>query len=135
MEEFLAALLTAIADLLLEFLVEVFLEAFLALILRILGNLFGKGRPLNPILAGTGYLLLGSGTGALSLWLFPHPVFHAARFHGISLLISPVLTGLAMSQVGRAMRRLREQPVRIETFSFGFVFALGFAIVRLVFAR
>jgi hypothetical protein len=134
MEDLLGGLIPALAELLVEFLFQLFLEALVALVIRLLRTLF-KANPCTPILAGAGYLLLGSGAGAVTLWLFPHPVFHSSRFHGISLLISPLLTGLAMWQVGRAMRRRGEQPVRIETFSFAFVFALGFASVRLFFAR
>ena len=40
-----------------------------------------------------------------------------------------------MSQVGRALRRRNRATISIETFSYGFVFALGMAVVRFVTVR
>jgi hypothetical protein len=55
--------------------------------------------------------------------------------HGISLLISPLLTGLAMATVGRGVRRRGRAPVRIESFGYGFAFAFAFALVRFLMVR
>jgi hypothetical protein len=135
MEELLGAILAAVAELLFEFLFEVFVEALVALTIRSVRNLFSKVIVFSPILASAFYLLLGSAFGAVSLLLFPHPIFRPSKFHGISLLISPVVTGLAMSQVGNFLRRNDKQPVQIESFGYGFSFALGMAIVRFLFVR
>jgi hypothetical protein len=134
MEEFLSAILSALAELLFELLFEVFLEAIVGLIVRATRILFSDAS-LSPPLAAAFYLLLGCASGAASLLLFPHPIFHPSTFHGISLLISPLLTGFAMAQVGRFLRRSGRESVRIESFAYGFAFAFGFAMVRLIFVR
>jgi hypothetical protein len=134
MDEFLSAILAAIAELLFELFFELFLEAIVALIVRATRNLFSNAA-LGPTLAAAFYLLLGCASGAASLLLFPHPIFHPSKLHGISLLISPVVTGFLMSQVGTVLRRNGRESVRIESFGYGFAFALGFAIVRLISVR
>ena len=134
MDELFSAILSALAELLLELLFEVFLEAIVGLIVRAVRSLFSNAT-LSPTLAAAFYLLLGGAFGAASLVLFPHPIFHPSKLHGISLLISPVLTGLVMSQVGILLRRRGRESVRIESFGYGFAFALELAMIRLIFAR
>jgi hypothetical protein len=133
MEEVFFALLSASAELLFEVFFQVVLEAIVALILRSIRNVFEESNAINPILAAIGYLLFGIAFGIGSLRLFPHPLVHPSRFHGISLVISPVITGLIMSQVGIILRRKGKQAVRIESFGYGFTFAFGLAIIRFFF--
>jgi hypothetical protein len=134
MEELLGAILAGLAEFLLELFFELFAEAIVALILRSLRNLLSDAI-LSPIVAYVFYLSLGCAFGAASLLLFPHPIFHPSRLHGISLLISPAITGLVMSRVGAFLRRKGKESVRIESFGYGFTFALGLAIIRLAFVR
>jgi len=133
MDEVFWGLLSAAAELLFEVFFQVALEAMVALIVRSARNIFEKSNAINPILAAIGYLLLGTVFGIASLRLFPHPLFHPSRFHGISLVIRPVDTGFVMSQVGIVIRRKGKQAVRIESFGYGFTFALGVAIIRFIF--
>jgi hypothetical protein len=61
-------------------------------------------------------------------------MFQHNRFHGISLVLSPLATGLIMSQIGRRSRRRGGITVPIEKFGYGYVFALAMALVRFFFA-
>jgi hypothetical protein len=135
MDEVLFALLSAAAELLFEVFFQVVVEAIVALIVRSIRNVFEVSNAINPILAAIGYLLLGAAFGIASLRFFPHPLVHPSKFHGISLVVSPVITGLVMSQVGIVLRRKGKQAVRIESFRYGFTFALGLAIIRFFFSR
>src|SRR6266478_6162187 len=76
-----------------------------------------------------GYTLLGAAAGALSLFIIPHPLFRPSRFHGIGLLVSPILTGLGMRQVGLSLRTKARTLLQIESFWNGFAFALGVALI------
>jgi hypothetical protein len=134
MEEILGAILLIVAELLFEFLFELLMEGIVDLTVRSFRGLFENREAINPILAAALYFSLGVAVGGASLFLFPHPIFHPSRFHGISLLVSPVMTGMAMSLIGSILRRKGKEPVRIESFGYGFAFALGMAIIRLVFA-
>lgn len=141
MDELLGAILGAIA----EFLLEAFLELIAAVILdlasRILLGLFTSLTEVvrdNRALTSFVYALLGVSAGALSLLVLRHPLIHREqpiRFHGISLLISPIIAGLVLSSVGAVMRRWGKKVTTVETFGYGFAFALGMALIRFFFAK
>ena len=141
MDELLAAILGAIAEFLLEAFLELIAAAVLDLASRALLGLFKgvagavKG---NQVLLGFVYVLLGALAGGLSLLVLPHPLIrreHPTRFHGISVLISPLMTGFVLSAIGGILRRLGKKVTPVETFGYGFAFALGMAVVRLFFAK
>lgn len=134
MEVFLE-ILFAFLEILLEVAVELAGETLMDIMGRVLVELFEIPEFRNPAVAGVGYLLLGGIGGGLSVLIFPHPLVHPSRIHGVSLLISPVITGLVMSFVGSVLRRRSIRTLRIETFAYGFVFAFGMALVRLLFAK
>lgn len=135
MEELLWALLSAFSELLFEAFLEVVVAATADLLVRAFRNLFAETNAINPILAAIVYLLIGGVLGGASLHFFPRPMFHPSRFHGISLVLSPVITGLVMLRVGVLLRRNGKESVRIESFGYGFTFALGMAIIRLAFVK
>ena len=134
MDAFLEFLL-AFLELFLEIGVELAGEALMDLLGRGLAEVFNVSEFRSPKLASLGYLLLGFMTGGISLLILPHPLLHRTRFHGISLLICPVITGWVMAMVGAMLRRRGKRVVQIESFWYGFMFALAMALVRLWFAR
>jgi len=135
MDDVLLALLSALGELLFEVFAQVLLEEVIALIVRSFQNVFVDSNPINPGLAALGHLLLGFALGAASVFVYPHPIFHPSRFHGVSLLTSPLVTGFVMLQLGTMLRRRGKHTARIESFSYGFTFALGWALVRFVGVR
>lgn len=135
MGDILLDLLFIVAETILEAFLEIVGEAVIALISRSIGEVFVDSRGIHPILATIGYVFLGLVSGILSVFFFPHPLVHQSRIHGISVVISPIVTGLVMSQVGSALRRQGQKAVQIESFGYGFAFALGMALVRFVFVK
>jgi hypothetical protein len=140
-EELLAGLLWIVADFLLELFAELIAAAVFDFASRAFLGLFtgltGAVRP-NRVVTSLIYALLGGLAGVFSLLVLPHPLIHRAdpgRFHGISLLVSPVVVGLVLSSVGNAIRRWNKKVVPVETFGYGFVFALGMALIRFFFAK
>jgi len=129
MEEILAAILAAIAEFLVEFLFEAASAELAGLLSRAFRRFTVTVRRADPAVAGLTFGLAGVSFGLLSVWLFPHHLVHPSRAHGISLVVSPILTGLFMAQIGRTVRRWGRQSVRIETFGYGFIFALAMALV------
>jgi len=140
-DELLGAILGAIAEFLLEAFLELIAAAILDLASRVLLGLFtslAEAVKDNRALTGFMYALLGVLAGALSLLVLPHPLIHREhpiRFHGISLLISPIIAGLVLSSVGAVMRRWGKKVTPVETFGYGFAFALGMALIRFFFAK
>jgi hypothetical protein len=133
-------------DILLE-LLGIILEAILQIVGEWLLVLLGKGIAsvfksiqcafadffdLHPIAIGIGLVILGAGSGFLSVVAFPHPLVHPSRAPGLSVILSPLITGIVMSQAGRILRSKGRKTTRIESFSYGYVFALAMSIVRFV---
>jgi hypothetical protein len=127
-------LLEMLLELVGEFLLELVMAAVLDLVLRAIAKVFETFRFANPVLALASYVLLGALSGGLSLLVFPHPLVHPSRLHGINLLVSPTATGLAMSLIGSMLSRQDKKVTRIESFGYGFAFAFGIALIRYLFA-
>ena len=137
MDEFLGFIL----ELLLEALIEIAFSESVAVASRtrrrfrirpfVRATLSQSDRPLTVLF----FTLWGIGLGALSILLIPHPFVHPSKLHGISLLFSPVITGLVMGFIGRTVRRRGKSPVPIESFAYGFTFALAFTLIRLFFVH
>ena len=130
MEELLGAILGEIAQLIAEFLLEAAFAELAGILSRVFRLFRVKLLRANPVVATVAFSLVGVCYGFLSVWLFPHHLVHPTRVHGISLLISPLLTGLLMAQIGRTVRRWGRQSARIESFGCGFMFAFGMGLVR-----
>jgi VIT1/CCC1 family predicted Fe2+/Mn2+ transporter len=80
-------------------------------------------------------ILLGVVAGVISIAILPAPIFHPGKVHGISLILSPVLTGLIMAGFGSVLRRRNGKPLPWESFWGGFAFALGMAVIRFLSAH
>jgi hypothetical protein len=126
-------LLAMCAELLGEFLLDLAVAALSDLALRAIAKVFETFRFENTLLASISYALLGASAGGLSLLIFPHRLVHSSRLHGINLLLSPILTGLAMSLIGSMLSRYGQKVTRIESFRYGFAVAFGIALVRFLF--
>jgi len=124
---------------------ELLLEIFLEFVLQFVGEVLLEGilhaawrvgwvrRTVNSLLIAI--LLFGAGAlfGWLSIWIFPNAFIRSSSLHGISLVITPMLAGLTMSVMGWIRRRQGKLVIRLESFFYGFIFAFGMALVRLLF--
>ena len=110
-------------------------ELIVELGFRSLGETVASRHERNPILAGIGYALLGTIAGGVSLLIFPEPFVRSERFHGINLLISPVLAGLGMAGLGWLLDRSGKRRLPLDSVVFGLIFALPMAIVRFLYTR
>jgi hypothetical protein len=87
-------------------------------------------QPPNPWLASVGYALFGAVAGGLRLLLPPDHMMPAGVARLANLALTPVLVDGAMMALG-AWRAQRGEPVlRIDRFAYGYLFALGLALVR-----
>ena len=124
-----------------EFLLQIFLEFLLQVVggvitdvvLHALSRFIRSRRTLNALVTLIMYLGLGLFVGWLSILILPEAFVRSSNLHGISLLITPVLAGFTMSALGWIRLRQRKTLIRLETFSCGFVFAFGMALIRLLF--
>jgi hypothetical protein len=135
MGELLMELLAALAELLAEFLLQLLAGAIVDVANRFLGEIFETPRATNVVVSALSYSVFGALAGVLSISIFPHPLVRPSRIHGISLLVSPLATGLVMSLIGSMLRRRDKRVVQIESFSYGFAFAFGMACVRFLLVK
>jgi hypothetical protein len=125
----------------LELFLEIIFEGLLQLGSQLLVELGYRGlaetiaprQDRNPILAGFGYALLGLIVGGLSLFIFPEAIARGERFHGINVLVAPALAGLGMAGLGWLLERSGRRRLRIDSFAYGFIFALPMSLVRFYF--
>jgi hypothetical protein len=128
-------------ELLLQILVEFFLEFVLQIVVEVL---FEVGihrlslapwahKTINATLAALMYFGSGVIVGWFSIVVFPNSFIRGSRLHGISLIITPTLAGLTMSGIGWLRARQGGSRIRLDTFAYGFIFALGMALVRFLF--
>jgi hypothetical protein len=126
-----------IGEIVLGFIVEVLIplifEISCEFLWHCLGQTFVSRESRTPIFAGIGYFLFGLILGGLSLLIFPQSFVRSKSFHGISLLITPVVCGLIMAAIGRWRERHGETLLRLDSFVYGFVFAFAMALVRFVY--
>ena len=117
MEDLLGLILYGIFEILAEAFFDVLCEAIFAFITRIFRRAFAVPGPERRTLSVLLYFTLGITSGIASLFLFPHHLVRPSRFHGVSLLLSPLATGFIMSQIGMLLRRRGKTPVQIESFT------------------
>ncbi len=115
-----------------EFLIQILGELFFEVGLHSIAEPFRK-KP-NPWLAAVGYFLFGAVLGGLSLLVFPDYLVASKQLRVANAALSPIAAGVSMAAMG-AWRARRGQPVlRIDKFSYGYLFALGMGLVRFWFA-
>jgi hypothetical protein len=126
------------------FFLGIIFQFFLEFLLQIIGEVLIEAafqkfssapltRRLSTFVALVMYLALGILTGWFSIMIFPHSFIRGSNLHGISLIITPLLAGLAMSGIGWIRQRQGKQRIRLDTFGYAFIFAFGMALIRFLF--
>lgn len=120
----------------LEVIGEVLLQGVFEVVAEIFGRRvkapFRRTRPAHPALAALGYALFGAMAGGLSLWLMPTLFISTPWLRVLNLALTPLLAGLLMERLGNWRRGRDQSTIRLDTFAYGFVFALAMAVVRFV---
>ena len=86
-----------------------------------------------PLLAGLGHFLMGLCAGIVSLLVFGSRVLPRHPIPGLSLILSPIATGIAMHRIGEFWRERGEARPALFTFWAGAIFAFAMALVRFVY--
>ncbi|MSQ77021.1 MAG: hypothetical protein EXR97_01010 [Nitrospiraceae bacterium] len=98
-------------------------------------GLFRRIHPFHAVFAGFGYACLGAFVGGVSLWLFPAHFVKDQWLRVLNLIAAPVIAGLVMAKIGAWRRQREQEPIRLDTFAYGFLFAFAMALVRFVWAK
>ncbi len=125
----------------LEFILEILGEFFLQVAVEALAEMGLHAiadpmrRPINPWLAALGYGLFGMLLGGLSLLVFPAHLIPARGLRLLNLVVTPAAVGLAMVALGKWRARRGQPQIRLDRFTFGFLFAFSMGVTRFVFAE
>jgi len=120
-----------VGELLLQLLLEVLAEAGV----RIVRAPFEGRQPVRAWIAVLGYIALGAGAGALSLWLVPQLFIQSPVVRIANLVLTPVASGAAMAALGAWRAKRQQGLVGLDRFVYGFLFALSMATVRFVYGH
>jgi len=120
-------LLTALWEIFLQVIAEILIEFGFASV----GESFRHRSRAHPVLAGAGALLLGGVAGAIISLIWPTRIFQPGPVRGVSLFVSPLVTGVVMDRYGEWREGRGASRSYIATFWGGALFAFGMALVRL----
>lgn len=125
----------ALLELLLMIILEVFSEIAFGVVgdflLSSVRNALGfEEERRHPGLAAFGFVLLGSAAGALSAFLMPDRLTPLMPVPGLSLVIAPAITGIAMHLYGRWRRGRGHDTSYLATFWGGALTAFTIAATR-----
>jgi hypothetical protein len=119
-------LIELVVELLFQGLGEFLVEA----LARLIGAPFGRRDRSHPIAAAVALCLFGVALGGVSYLAWPYRLVASGPYPGISLLISPVINGLAAQAIG-SWREHHDRPRSyLTTFWGGALFAFGMAATR-----
>jgi hypothetical protein len=126
-----------------EIIIEGFLQILLEGVLTVapeigfecVAHVFKRPPNKNPIAAVLGYGLIGLFFGGLSLLVFPRSFTQSQTLRTINLVFAPILGGIIMSSFKSLRERQGKEPLRLDSFSCGFCFALGIALIRFAYAQ
>ncbi len=135
MDDFLVGIIAMFAQVFFDAGLAILSEVLASILTRASGRTFKSISDVNPVTRIFALGMLGALVGFLSVVAYPHPLVHQSRLHGVSVVLSPLIAGFAMSQLGRLLRRYGKRVMPIESFGYGFVFAFGMAVVRFLMLR
>lgn len=113
-----------------EIIAQALFEVFADVAMRSLAEPFRREGSTGAALATIGYSIYGAAAGGLSLLLIPRLLVVPQWLRLVNLLITPTACGLVMAAVGGSRERRGKATMRLDTFTYGFVFALAMALVR-----
>lgn len=87
------------------------------------------------LLAIWGWFIIGGIIGFGTFLLLPRGLFPSNSIPGLSVVLVPVLTGLATMQWGRIRRQQNKIRLTLASFWGGWSFAFGSTLVRFVFVQ
>lgn len=129
--ELLFMLVGGIVRIVLEILAQAVFELLAEIGMRSLAEPFKPSKPPNPFFAVLGYVMLGAIAGGLSL-LLPKLLDAPLWLRILNLIVTPIACGLIMAKLGQIRARREQRIMKLDTFLYGYLFALSMAIVRFV---
>jgi hypothetical protein len=110
-------------------------ELLLEVAFRSIGEPWRSRTEAHPLLAGLGTLICGAAAGLLTSLVWPARMIRYPPIPGLSLFVSPLISGLMMERYGQWLEKRGGSPSFVATFWGGALFAFGMALVRFLWLR
>jgi hypothetical protein len=91
--------------------------------------------PPATLTAVCGYIALGASIGFLSVLLVPSLFIPPGWGRFLNLVITPLVCGAVMANIGRLRQRKGEPLVRLDRFPYGWLLAFSIAGTRLILGK
>jgi hypothetical protein len=119
--------------------VQFFAELVLQIVFELVVDLLGHGirrKGVMPVSVATlACAAAGAIAGGVSLVIFPRLFIQAQWLRALNIIVTPVVAGLFMGAVGSWLRRRDRSVSRLDSFAYGYVFALTMAAVRVIWGQ
>ena len=92
-----------------------------------------ENKPINLIIAVIRYLVFGAVVGGLSLLLLPNLLIKIYWLSIANIFFTPIIAGCCMLGLGVFRSKIGNEKILLNTFAYGFCFALAMALVRFFF--
>lgn len=122
-------MIEAVIELIFEFLGEVLIQTLAEIGLEFGFQSVKIKKPISPIFASFGLLILGGAIGFLSTLLLPEFII-VKKLTGLSLIISPICVGLILHYFGKWKQKQGKNPTYLASFWGGATFAFTMAFTR-----
>lgn len=129
--EILVSLFSGLLQFAFEILAQLVFELLAELGVRCLAEPFRRPEPTHPLMAAMGYLIFGAIAGGVSLML-PKMFELPQSLKLANLVLTPIACGFAMALYGKLLSRRGNDTIRLDTFIYGYLFALAMASVRFI---
>ncbi|WII73746.1 hypothetical protein QJS83_07635 [Bdellovibrio sp. 22V] len=121
-----------IASIVFEFFVEIIIQVLFELGFHSIAETF-KRKP-NPFVALIGYAVVGAICGGLSLLIVRNHFVNEGSLRVANLILTPLIVGALVSILGARRAKKGMELIRLDKFSYGYIFAFAMALVRYFFA-
>ena len=117
-----------------EFLGQLIAELAVELSFRRVLKALGIKKLPHPILSALGYICLAVLMAGISLSIYRDHLIRNNTLQIINLSLTPLLAGFLMAMNRRRLEGKDLNPIRLDSFWYGYLFALTFAMTRYFYA-
>lgn len=127
-------------EVILEFIFSIFGEFLLQIIFEIIAEIgiasFSRSREStkSPVLAAISYFILGAIAGGISLLIFKTQFIHDHSLQIANMFVTPFIIGVIMMQIRKKRLSSGKIVTRMDSFTYGALFAFGMSLARYVLA-
>jgi hypothetical protein len=123
-------MLDVLLELLVEFIFDFIFQLFIELGFESVAEFFRRRPTLSTVMALIAIPIFGGLVGFVLSNMFPQRLIPESSIPGISLVLSPLATGMVMKLFGDWRRSRGHKPTVLATFWGGALFAFSMALVR-----